>query len=46
MSIELMRKAIQEVYDGDAWKNKVARMKDEQVMAVYRRFLDQNKLKK
>lgn len=39
MSISLMRKAIKEVYPGEKWQNKVSRMPDKQVLAIYTRML-------
>ena len=38
MSVEQMRDAIADVYTGWAWKDKVARMPDDQVMAIYFKF--------
>ena len=46
MGIEQMRTVILSVYPGDGWKQKVKKMKDNQVMAVYMRFLQEGKLKK
>ena len=45
MSVEQMRKAIEEVYPGDKWIRKVSRMSDGQVIAVYHSFLDKKKIK-
>lgn len=39
MSVADMRAAIAKVYPGISWKNKVARMADQQVMAIYFSFL-------
>lgn len=39
MYVEQMRKALEDVYPVDRWLHKVSRMSDEQVMAVYYRFL-------
>ena len=39
MSIDFMRRAIADVYPGDEWKDKVAKMWEGQVVAVYHRFL-------
>lgn len=44
MTVDQMREAIREVYPGQAWQFKVDTMKDAQVIAVYMRFLHQNKL--
>lgn len=38
MTVEQMRRAISEVYSGWGWKTKVARMYDDQVIAVYYNF--------
>lgn len=35
MNVEAMRKEILKMYPGDGWKNKVFRMGENQVMAVY-----------
>jgi hypothetical protein len=45
MSVEQMRKAVEEAYPGEKWKNKVKHMSDNQVLAVYTRLLDKKKLK-
>lgn len=39
MYVDQMRKALEDVYPVDRWLHKVSRMSDEQVMAVYYRFL-------
>jgi len=39
MSVADMRAAIANVYPGKSWKSKVARMADQQVMAIYFSFL-------
>lgn len=44
MNIEEMRKEISRVYDGIAWKNRVNRMSDNQVCAVYHRMSTTGKL--
>lgn len=44
MSIELMRDAILKVYPGKAWEDKVANMSDNQIIAVYYKFLNNNQL--
>jgi len=36
MTVEQMRNAISDLYPGWAWKQKVARMYDDQVIAIYR----------
>ena len=38
--IEDMRAYISDVYKGERWKRKVARMRDSQVMAIYFSFMD------
>lgn len=40
MTVEQMRDKISEVYSGWGWKTKVARMYDDQVIAVYHNFLE------
>lgn len=44
MSIEQMRSKVKEAYQGDKWKQKVSKMSDNQVLAIYRRFLDSKKV--
>lgn len=39
MYIEQMRKALEDVYPVERWLHKVSKMSDNQVMAVYYRFL-------
>lgn len=38
MGVEQMRDAIADVYSGWKWKDRVARMPEDQVMAVYFKF--------
>lgn len=45
-SIESMRTDIRKVYDGQAWKNRVSRMSDSQVMAIWYRFESEGKFSK
>lgn len=45
MSVEQMRAAISKAYDGQNWKDKVTHMSDDQVLAVYYRFLNNGNLK-
>ncbi|MDF2800176.1 MAG: hypothetical protein K0S61_79 [Anaerocolumna sp.] len=45
MSIILMREAVKNVYPGDKWRNKVRNMSDNQVIAIYHKFLESKKLK-
>ena len=41
-----MREAILSAYpNSDSWKKKVARMSDNQVLAIYMRFLREGKIK-
>lgn len=44
MSVEQMRHAISKVYIGAKWQNAVSRMSDNQVIAVYHKFLKEHKL--
>lgn len=44
MSVEQMREALRKSYPGPAWSAKVDKMSDHQVLAVYNRLLNQNKL--
>ena len=43
MTVEYMRDAIAGVYSGNKWKKKVAKMDDNQVIAVYHSFLNSGK---
>ena len=46
MSVEQMRCAISDAYkNSDNWKRKVLYMSDEQVIAIYYRFLNSGKIK-
>ncbi|MCX7817552.1 MAG: hypothetical protein N2317_08625 [Syntrophales bacterium] len=45
MSVAQMRNAIVKVYPGEKWKQKVLKMSDGQVIAVYHNFLSSKKLK-
>lgn len=44
MSVEQMRGEIALVYAGDKWRSRVARMSENQVMAVYYRLSQTGKL--
>lgn len=44
--VEDMRAYISDVYKGERWKHKVARMPDAQVMAIYFSFMDRIRKKK
>lgn len=46
MNVELMRSEINKVYLGNSWRERVKRMSDEQVIAVYHSFLRNDKFKK
>lgn len=43
MTVEEMRYAISKVYPGDKWRNKVAKMPDNQIVALYCKFLEGGK---
>ena len=43
LGIDSMRNEIEKVYPGDSWKRKVALMDDNQVIAVYYKFLNSGK---
>lgn len=45
MSTEQMRAEITKTYQGADWVEKVKKMTDQQVIAVYYRLLDQGRLK-
>lgn len=40
MEVWLMREKIADVYNGQKWKDKVAKMEDDQVTAIYLSFLE------
>lgn len=40
MEVWQMREKIAEVYDGPAWRIKVSKMEDDQVIAIYYSFLE------
>ena len=44
MSIEQMRVAISKVYPGEKWYQKVYKMSDSQVLAIYHKFLNDKRL--
>ena len=46
MSVDQMRAAIAEVYPGGKWKRKVEKMHDDQVIAVYYKFLNNGTFEK
>ena len=43
MTIDQMRNEIEKCYPGDSWKRKVALMDENQVIAVYHKFLHDGK---
>lgn len=45
MNIDQMRKEIRDQYGGYRWKEKVDKMKDAQVLAIYRRMQKDDKVK-
>lgn len=45
MSIEQMRAAVISVYPGKKWKERVDRMPDAQVVAIYKSFVQEGKIK-
>lgn len=45
MSAEDKREALKEVYSGEQWQRKVAKMPEPQVTVIYLRLKDQGKIK-
>lgn len=45
MEVSQMRAKIIKVYPGERWRNKVSKMSDDQVIAIYHRFLYSGKFK-
>jgi hypothetical protein len=45
MSVMQMRKLVQDAYPGKKWRDKVSKMGDGQIIAIYHKFLDSKKLK-
>lgn len=45
MSVEQMRGIISSVYKTKSWQDKVKKMPDGQIIAIYKRFLADGKLK-
>lgn len=43
MHVNNMRELVTDVYKGEGWKKKVDKMSDEQVIAIYYKFLKQGK---
>ena len=46
MSIEQMRELVISVYPGKAWEERVRKMSDNQILAIYNRFLYTGKFNK
>lgn len=46
MSVDQMREVITKVYPAERWQKKVAKMSEEQVMAIYFKFAQSGKLDK
>ena len=46
MTVVQMKKHISDVYDNWRWRDKVRRMSDAQVIAIYHSFLQKGKFKK
>jgi hypothetical protein len=46
MSVEQMRSAISSAYKSSSWQSKVSKMSDNQVIAIYYKFLNTNKFAK
>lgn len=46
MSVDQMRAAISKVYDAKTWADRVARMPDSQVIAIYYNFKEKGKFEK
>lgn len=45
MSIEDMRETIKHVYSSESWKERVTKMSDEQVTAIYLKFKEEGKIR-
>ena len=43
MSVEQMRAYVIKVYDNPTWRNKVAKMRDGQIIAIYNSFREKEK---
>lgn len=44
MSVEQMREIITKLYSSQTWKNRVDKMADNQVIAIYHSYLAKNRL--
>lgn len=45
MTNDQMREKVAEAYNGEKWKQKVQRMPDDQIVAIYYRFLKSGRIK-
>jgi len=45
MTNDQMREKVSEAYSGDKWKQKVRRMPDDQIIAIYYRLLKSGKIR-
>ena len=45
MTNDQMREKVAEAYNGEKWKQKVRRMPDDQIVAIYYRFLKSGRIK-
>ena len=46
MDVKQMRKEVLKFYSGQKWKDRVNKMNDDQVMAIYYSFIERQKKKK
>lgn len=44
MSITAKREAVKKAYRGNKWRQRVNKMPDEQIVAIYKNLKDQNKV--
>lgn len=45
MTVDSMRYLVKEAYPGKAWKKKVSKMSDTQIIAIYKRLEHDGKIK-
>lgn len=45
MTNQQMRSRVAEAYSGESWKDRVAKMSDGQIIAIYKRLLASGKIK-
>lgn len=45
MDVQTMRRHVKGAYPGDKWANRVAKMNDSQIIAVFKRLQYQGKIK-